>query len=98
MRTTLRVPVMNLTGRSIALSRKNNLADLYIPNWIRSVGHGYTTSSDTVTSENVLPQCLSHGCSDVKSPPTMDMSYLEACRIGSELPAQWKDRVMDLMT
>ena len=51
-----------------------------------------------MTGENVLPQCLSHGCSDVKSPPATDMSYLEACRIGSELPEQWKDRVMDLMT
>ena len=97
-RTTLLVPVMNLTGRTIALSRKNILADLYIPNWIRSVGHGDTTFTGTVTGENVLPQCLSHGCSDVKSPPATDMSYLEACRIGSELPEQWKDRVMDLMT
>ena len=89
---------MNLTGRTIALCRNTNLADMYIPNGIRSVGHGDTTSSGTVTGENVLPQCLSHGCSDVKSHPATDFSYLGACRIGSELPVQWKDRVMDLMT
>ena len=81
-RINLRVPVINITARTIVLRRRNNLADLYIPSWIRSVGHGDTTFSGTVTGENILPQCLFRERTYGRSPPATDMSYLEACRIG----------------
>ena len=86
-RSTVRIPVQNLTGHSISLTARSVLADLFLPAWIRPVGIGDAQSSVKVT-------CMK---TNVIRVGTEDISHLDGCHVGPDLPTGWASRARSLL-
>ena len=86
-RSTVRVPVHNLTGHVMTIGARAHLVDLFIPKWVRSVRCGGKSQSADIT-------CMQ---STVNAGGDIDTSHIDACRIEPQLSDEWAHRARDLL-
>ena len=88
-RSTVKVPVQNLTGHVMTIGARAHLADLFIPKWVRSVGCGGGGESQSADIT-----CMQ---STVNAGGDIDTSHINACRVEPQLSDEWTHRARDLL-